>query len=94
MEVTVERLELLIEGRVQGVFYRASTLEQAQSLNLVGMVQNLPQGMVEVIAEGNRGALEELEKWCHHGPPAADVKHVSAKWLNATGEFKTFSVKR
>ena len=94
MEVTVERLELLIEGRVQGVFYRASTLEQAQSLNLVGMVQNLPQGMVEVVAEGNRGALEALEKWCHHGPPAADVKHVSAKWRQATGEFKTFSVRR
>ena len=94
MDVTVERLELLIEGRFQGVFYRASTLEQAQSLNMVGMVQNLPQGMVEVIAEGTRGALEELEKWCPHGPPAADVKYVSAKWLAATGEFKTFSVKR
>ena len=94
MEVTVERLELLIEGKVQGVFYRASTLEQAQSLNLVGMVQNLPQGMVEVIAEGNRGALEELEKWCHHGPPAAEVKNVSARWKESTGEFKTFSVRR
>ena len=90
----MERLELLIEGKVQGVFYRASTLEQAQSLNLVGMVQNLPQGMVEVVAEGNRGSLEELEKWCHHGPPAADVKNVSARWKEATGEFKTFSVRR
>lgn len=90
----MERLELLIEGKVQGVFYRASTMEQAQSLNLVGMVQNLPQGMVEVIAEGTRGALEELEKWCHHGPPAAKVTNVSSRWRESTGEFKTFYVKR
>ena len=90
----MERLELLIEGKVQGVFYRASTLEQAQSLNLVGQVENLPEGMVEVIAEGLRDSLEELLKWCQHGPPTATVKHVTPRWKKPTGEFKTFVVKR
>ncbi|MBT6177866.1 MAG: acylphosphatase [Deltaproteobacteria bacterium] len=94
MEGIMERLELLIEGKVQGVFYRASTLEHAQSLNLVGMVENLPEGMVEVIAEGPRESLEQLLKWCEHGPPAAEVKHVAPRWKEPTGEFQTFSVKR
>lgn len=90
----MQRLELLISGRVQGVFYRASTLEQAQGLNLVGTVQNLSQGMVEVIAEGPRHGLEELLKWCEHGPPHADVARVEPRWKMATGEFQTFVIKR
>ena len=63
MSDPIQRVELIVVGRVQGVFFRASTLEQAQSLNLVGFVENLPDGSVEVVAEGPKYALEDLEKW-------------------------------
>jgi len=94
MSDPIERVELIVIGRVQGVFFRASTLEQAQSLNLVGFVENLPDGSVEVVAEGPKYALEDLETWCSHGPPAASVKEVIAKWKEASGEFQTFVIKR
>lgn len=88
------RVNLVISGRVQGVFFRASTLEQAQSLHVAGWVKNLPDGMVEVLAEGSRQALEDLVNWCHHGPSAANVEEVQAKWSAFRGEFKTFTVTR
>ena len=90
-----QRLSLMVEGKVQGVFFRASTLERAQSLSLTGWVQNLPDGGVEIVAEGSRYALEQLLAWCRDGgPPAATVDHVYEKWASATGEFKTFMVVR
>ena len=61
MSDPIQRIELIVIGRVQGVFFRASTLEQAQSLNLVGFVENLPDGSVEVVAEGPKYALEDLD---------------------------------
>ena len=94
MSDPIQRVELIVIGRVQGVFFRASTLEQAQSLNLVGFVENLPDGSVEVIAEGPKYALEDLEKWCGHGPPAAVVQEVITKWKEPSGEFQTFVIKR
>jgi acylphosphatase len=66
----------LISGRVQGVFYRASTREQALRLGLRGSAVNRPDGRVEVLAEGEAAALDELERWLHRGPPAARVDAV------------------
>ncbi len=66
----------LVSGRVQGVFYRASTREQAQRLGLAGSAVNLPDGRVEVRAEGEAAALDALERWLHRGPPAARVDAV------------------
>lgn len=89
-----ERLDLLVSGRVQGVFYRHSTLAEAQRLGLVGAVRNLPDGGVEVIAEGPRGKLDELLAWCRHGPSRARVDDVIVKRSPARGEFRTFQVER
>ena len=86
------RIDLIITGRVQGVFYRASALEQAQSLNLTGWVQNLADGSVEVVAEGQRYALEELINWCRHGPPEAAVQDVIVRWGKHQNEFRTFRI--
>jgi len=94
MSEDLASLNLLIVGRVQGVFYRASTLEQAQGLNLTGWVKNLADGSVEVVAEGSRHALEDLLEWCKRGPPAAEVEHVSARWGPHRGEFRTFLIAR
>lgn len=66
----------LVSGRVQGVFYRASTREQAQRLGLTGHARNLPDGRVEVVAHGSAEALDALERWLWQGPPAATVGGV------------------
>ncbi len=86
------RATILITGRVQGVFYRASALQEAQRLGLVGECQNLPDGGVEIVAEGPRAEVEEFVEWCKRGPPAAHVDQVSVKWSTPRGEFRTFRV--
>jgi acylphosphatase len=65
-----------VEGRVQGVFFRATTQEQARALGLRGYVRNLPDGSVEVYACGEDGALEALRAWLWEGPPYARVVQV------------------
>ncbi len=72
--MTVARF--LVSGRVQGVFYRASTREQAQRLGLSGSARNLPDGRVEVVVEGAEDAVNVLEAWLRQGPPAARVDAV------------------
>lgn len=66
----------LVSGRVQGVCYRAGTREQAVALGLLGHARNLPDGRVEVVAEGDAAALDALERWLWQGPPAAQVGAV------------------
>lgn len=66
----------LVTGRVQGVYYRASTRQQAVRLGIVGHAKNLPDGRVEVLALGAPAALEILEQWLWQGPPAAEVSEV------------------
>ena len=72
----------MVSGRVQGVYYRASVVAEAERLELQGSVRNLPDGRVEVIAKGRAGALAELAAWLWQGPPAArvDAVHVE-EWL-------------
>lgn len=67
----------LVSGRVQGVFYRASTREQAVALGLDGYAKNLPDGRVEVVASGTDAALDALERWLWRGPAAARVEQVA-----------------
>ncbi|NVB41083.1 acylphosphatase [Pseudenhygromyxa sp. WMMC2535] len=88
------RVHLRIRGRVQGVYYRASTREQAAALGLRGWVRNRPDGSVELVAEGEPGALEALLAWCAQGPPAAQVSAVETQHLDATGEFADFQILR
>jgi acylphosphatase len=72
----------LIAGRVQGVFYRAATVEQAHKLELDGWVKNLPDGRVEVVAAGAPAAVAALASWLWEGPPAARVDAVHLEeWL-------------
>lgn len=87
------RIHAIISGRVQGVFYRASTRDKAASLGLKGWVRNLPDGRVELVAEGPKSQLEELLKWCWQGPPAAKVTDIEVKYEEPTGEFDDFSVR-
>ena len=88
------RAELVISGRVQGVFYRASAQQEAQRLGLHGEIRNLPGGEVEAIVEGPKDRIEEFISWCRRGPPAAKVENVQVRWGPASGEFRSFLVTR
>lgn len=72
----MDAARFLVSGRVQGVYYRASTREQAQRLGLDGSAVNLPDGRVEVIAAGAPEAIDALEQWLSQGPPTAKVEAV------------------
>jgi acylphosphatase len=88
------RVHLQIEGRVQGVFFRASVQEQAIRLGLKGWVRNCPDGSVEVMAEGERKKVEDMVAWCHRGPPGAQVREVQVNWQEFKGEFSAFRITR
>ena len=80
-----------IKGRVQGVFFRASTREVAESLGITGHAINLSDGNVEVLACGEPAALDKLAAWLNDGPPSASVTGVSeseAEWQELT-HFRT-----
>ncbi len=73
-------LHLFIFGRVQDVSFRISVRREAKSLGLVGFIQNLPDGSIEMIVEGERTGLEHLLNWCHDGPRFALVDHIEEVW--------------
>lgn len=87
------RLHAIISGKVQGVFFRDTTLRTADELKLFGWVRNLPNGSVEVTAEGTHDALESLLNFLRVGPPQAHVEQVTADWQLATSEFSSFTVR-
>jgi acylphosphatase len=73
----VIRVRVVVEGRVQGVFYRDSCRREAQRLGVSGWVRNRADGSVEVVAEGPRERVEDLLTWCRQGPPRASVTGLS-----------------
>lgn len=89
----MKRLHATVYGRVQGVGFRYFTLWQASDIGVTGYVRNLPNGAVEVVAEGTQMQLENLLKKLQQGPPAARVERVTARWEDARGEFDRFGVR-
>jgi len=87
------RLHAVVKGRVQGVYFRATTQHEAVARGLSGWVRNRWDGGVEVVAEGPRRALESFEVFLHEGPPSAQVIHVEITYGAATGEFVGFHVR-
>ncbi len=87
------RVELRIQGRVQGVFYRASAHRQARVLGLSGYAENLDDGSVGVVAEGEESAIENFIAWCRIGPPSARVRRIDITRTPPTGEFTDFEVR-
>ena len=73
----------LVGGRVQGVFFRAATRERALALGLAGIARNLPDGRVEVVAQGDPAALDALETWLWTGSPASRVESVTREAADA-----------
>lgn len=92
MSTPLERLHAQVFGRVQGVSFRYNTMVVANRLGCAGWVRNLPDGSVEVCAEGSRALLDELLGYLRTGPTGARVTRVEFSWLTATGEFDFFQV--
>ncbi len=89
----MERIHVIVQGRVQGVYYRAAARDRARQLVLKGWVRNCPDGNVEIVAEGEEAQLAQLIAWSQKGPPAAHVTDVKIERQAATGEFVEFSIK-
>lgn len=68
--------QFIVRGKVQGVWFRASTRAQAERLGLGGHARNLADGSVEVVAVGDDSAIDALERWLHVGPPLSNVEAV------------------
>jgi acylphosphatase len=88
------RVRVLLEGRVQGVCFRGQTERWANESGLTGWVRNRFDGRVEVVAEGDRGALESLVELLRKGPPLGRVDFADVRWTDFTGEFDSFRIRR
>ncbi|HBF42562.1 MAG TPA: acylphosphatase [Desulfobacteraceae bacterium] len=86
------RMRIVIEGRVQGVWFRDSTRREADRLGVFGWVKNRPDGAVEVLVEGSETHVEKLISWCRHGPSAAKVHWLHDCREEWQGEFKSFDI--
>lgn len=87
------RVHLLISGEVQGVFFRANTRRAANELDVRGWVRNLPNGMVEVVAEGRKPSLDRFIDLCRKGPEGSKVENIEIKWEEFKNEFRGFDVR-
>ena len=88
------RVHLWIEGRVQGVWFRGSTKEEAERLGVSGWVRNLPDGRVEAVAEGDDDQVERFVKWCRQGPSMARVDDIRIEREEPEGASGGFRIAR
>jgi acylphosphatase len=89
----IVRAEITVNGLVQGIGFRYYILRQAQNLGLNGYEKNLYTGEVYILAEGERGMIEEIIKLTKTGPSHAHVKNCRVEWSNSTDEFTTFEIR-
>lgn len=83
---------IIVKGKVQGVFFRKSTLNKARELGVKGSVENLRDGhTVNILATGEDNPLAEFISWCRHGPPGAQVQQVEILEMPLQ-EFEKFSI--
>ena len=86
-------VQIQVNGKVQGVWFRASTQRKANELNIKGIVKNLPNGDVYIEAEGEESALEDFVKWCHQGSDHSRVDNVTVSEIKEKS-FENFKIVR
>jgi acylphosphatase len=86
------RAHVLVSGRVQGVFFRSETAQEARKHRVNGWARNLPDGRVEAVFEGESESVEKLIEFCRRGPPGAEVRAVNVTREPFSGEFKEFEI--
>jgi acylphosphatase len=89
----MRRVRVRVDGRVQGVFFRATCRRRADELGLGGWVRNTPDGGVEAIFEGDPDAVQAILQWCREGPPHADVDSVEVVEEPPAGDRPPFRVR-
>jgi len=89
----LERAQVRISGQVQGVFFRDSTRQKAEELNLAGWVKNLPDGRVEAVFEGPPDGVKEMLRWCEEGPKQATVENIDTDIEDPVGDLSGFEVR-
>ena len=87
------RVHVIISGRVQGVWFRANTRNQADQLGIKGWVRNTSDGNVEAVFEGEEKLVKEMLKWCNYGPPSARVEKVKVEKQPAKNDFDRFLIR-
>ena len=87
------RASIIVSGRVQGVFFRASGAGVGRELGVTGWIRNRSDGTVELVAEGTREAVQSLINWCRQGPPGSRVDEVKVTWEEAQGHFQDFFIR-
>ena len=87
-------VQCTVEGRVQGVYFRAFTRDEALSLGLSGWVRNLPDGRVETVAQGPDEAVERFRAFLHKGSPFSRVDAVHCQELEGSEAFSGFEIRR
>jgi acylphosphatase len=85
-------VQLIVRGRVTGVYFRASAQREAKRLGITGWVRNRNDGSIEIMAEGDEDVIKELVSWSHHGPTAARVDGVDVRWRGYSGDFADFRI--
>ncbi len=86
------QVRAIVQGRVQGVYFRGATVEQARSLDLAGFARNLPDGSVEVVARGPKEGVDLLVEFLRRGPSLARVLKVDLDWDDTTGVTRPFGI--
>lgn len=89
----IKQVEIIVEGKVQGVYFRKSTQEVAQLLDITGFVKNKSDGNVLIHACGTRAQIDQLITWCNAGPPAATITNVSTHDIELK-EFSSFEIRK
>ena len=89
----MRRVQIVAEGRVQGVFFRACTEEEATRLGLTGWVRNRPEGSVEAVIEGDAAMVSAMIRWLQKGSPQATVTRVRVREEKPTSEWDTFTIR-
>ncbi len=90
----MKRAHIIVAGIVQGVSFRAFAKAEADRLKISGWVKNLPDGSVEILAQGNEKYLERFISRMRRGPKSARIRNVKINCSDAIGEFENFEIRR
>jgi acylphosphatase len=93
MNAELETIQIIVKGKVQGVFFRQSAKEKAKNFGITGHVKNAPNEEVHIVATGPKDQLQNFIRWCREGPPRAIVKNVFIQSLPLQN-FETFNIER
>ena len=90
--MALKQLHMVVRGRVQGVYFRASAQREARRLGVCGWVRNRADGALEILAEGEEAAVRDLHGWAQKGPSAARVDKIDTRWRSYVGEYSDFRI--